>query len=266
MGALRTDDVEFFVHVDRRTPRPLFEAMRAAVDKVADVTFVARHASAWGTFGHIRASVEGIGAALASPAGIDYGLLLTGQDYPLRSNADIAAFLRDAQGRSYMEYEQLPRAGAWWAGERGGRDRVERWHFHLGDRHVSLPGLRHLPLNLAAYGGSAHWTLSRACLEHVERFVAAHPAVMRFFRFTRSPDELFFQTILLNSPLADTIVCDDLRYTKWRPPSPHPEVLEPADLDALRAARGRALFARKFDADGAPEVLDLLDSEVRLAR
>jgi hypothetical protein len=262
VGALRTQDVEFYVHVDRRTPRPLFDAMRAAVDDVADVTFVRRHASAWGTFGHVKASLEGIGGALASRAGVDYGLLLTGQDYPLRSNAEIAAFLHAAQGRSYMEHELLPRAGEWWAGERGGLDRIQRWHFHLGERHVSLPGRRHLPWNWAPYGGSAHWTLSRACMQYVHRF-ADTPVIKRFFRFTRSPDELFFQTILMHSALADTIVSDDLRYTKWQPPSPHPEVLDAADLDALKAARGRALFARKFDADASPELLDLVDSEIR---
>jgi hypothetical protein len=263
VGALREDGVEFFIHVDRRTSATLFDVMRRAVADVAEATFVPRHASAWGTFGHVRASLEGIRAALAAPRGIDYALLLTGQDYPLRPNAAIAGFLRDSEGRSFMEHEPLPRAGNWWKGERGGLDRLERWHLHFGGRPVSVSGRRHLPAGLRPFGGSAHWSLSRACLEHVQRFVADHPAVMRFFRFTRSPDELFFQTILLNSPLADTIVSDDLRYTKWQPPSPHPEVLDAADLDALRAARDRALFARKFDADTAPETLDLVDAEVR---
>jgi core-2/I-Branching enzyme len=263
VSALRTDDVEFFVHVDRRTPAELFEAMRRAAADAADVAFVPRHASAWGTFGHVKASLEGIRAALAAPSGLEYALLLTGQDYPLRTNAEIAGFLHDSEGRSFMEHEPLPRPGDWWKAERGGLDRIERWHLHVGGRHLSVRGRRRLPAGLHPFGGSAHWTLSRACLEHVERVNADHPAVTRFFRFTRSPDELFFQTILLNSPLADTIVSADLRYTKWWPPSPHPEVLDRTDLDALRAARGRALFARKFDADAAPATLDLVDSEVR---
>jgi hypothetical protein len=263
VGALRTDDVEVFVHVDRRTPADAFDAMRSAVADVADVAFVPRHDSAWGTFGHVRASLEGIRAALAAPGGIEYAQLLTGQDYPLRSTTEIARFLGGSEGRSFMEHEPLPRPGEWWKAERGGLDRIQRWHLHVGGRHLSVRGRRRLPAGLRPFGGSAHWALSRACLEHVERFVADHPAVVRFFRFTRSPDELFFQTILLNSPLSDTIVSDDLRYTKWRPPSPHPEVLDAADLDTLRAARGHALFARKFDADAAPETLDLVDAEVR---
>lgn len=266
MSALRTDDTTFFVHVDRRTRPGVFEAMRDAVSGVADVVFLPRYASAWGTFGHVRASLEGIRAALAAPAHIDYALLVTGQDYPLRANEEIAGFLRDSGGRSYMEHEALPRAGEWWAPERGGLDRIERWHLRVAGRPLSVRGRRRLPGGLRPFGGSAHWALSRACLEHVQHFVADHPELPRFFRFTRSPDELFFQTILLNSSLADTIFSDDLRYTKWKPPSPHPELLEPADLDTLRTARTGALLARKFEADTAPAMVDLVESEVRATR
>jgi hypothetical protein len=263
VGALRTDDVEFYIHVDRRTPDALFDAMRGAVADAAEATFLPRHPSAWGTFDLVRASLEGVRAALATPAPSDYAVLLTGQDYPLRSNEEIAEFLHHSDGRSYMEHEALPRPGEWWAWERGGLDRIERWHARLAGRAVSVRARRRVPGGLRPFGGSMHWTLARACLEHIQRLVNDEPALTRFFRFTRIPDELFFQTILLNSPLAGTIVSDDLRYTKWQPPSLHPEVLEPADLDVLRAARGRALFARKFDADAAPATLDLVDSEVR---
>jgi len=242
-----------WVHVDRRTPRGVFDAMRAAAPAAE---LVRRHRAPWGGIGHVLGSLEGLRAALRVP-GWTHAVLLTGQDYPIRPRGEIARRLAGAGERSFMQHFPLPAAGAW-EPEHGGLDRLERRHLHLRGRVIALPGRRRLPAGLRPFGGSGYWNLSRAASEHV---VAAAPAVLRFFRWAKFPDELVYQTLLLSSPLAETIESDDLRHIEWTPGRPNPDVLGPEALPRLRASP--ALFARKFDLDSHPDVLDRIDAVLR---
>jgi PAS domain-containing protein len=258
--ALSTDSTAFFIHVDRRTSDSTFDAMRRGACDVPSVTFLDRHRSPWGRFGHVRASLKGIRAVLESSSRFDYGILLTGQDYPIKSNAAIAEFFERAAGRSFMQSGALPLDA--WVDEHGGFDRLKRWHLPpWGKPLVTLPigAPRRIPGGLSPFGGTSYWNLSRDCLSYVDTFVTNNPRFVRFFRSVRVPDELFFHTILLNSPLAGTIVNDDLRYVRWHPRGP--VLLGTSDLHELRATP--ALFARKFDPDADPGILELLDTEVR---
>lgn len=76
------------------------------------------------------------------------------------------------------------------------------------------------------------------------------------------PDEIFFQTIVLNSPLAHTVVNDDLRYLEWRDPAlaGGPAVLGEHDFRKIMSSS--KLFARKFDMTQDAEILELIDAEV----
>jgi hypothetical protein len=94
------------------------------------------------------------------------------------------------------------------------------------------------------YGGANHVALNRAAA----RLVARDPAARRIRRWLRGAahsDEIVFQSILLNSPLAPTLVNASLREIDFPAGSPHPRVFTRADLPRLLA--NAALFARKFD-------------------
>jgi hypothetical protein len=70
---------------------------------------------------------------------------------------------------------------------------------------------------------------------------------------------MFFHTIVMNSPLRDSVVNDELRHVDWTR-DPLPAVFGAGDLETLR--RSPKLFARKFDATFDAEILDLIDSEL----
>jgi Core-2/I-Branching enzyme len=254
---LESDDARFFIHVDRRAPDGVMSAVDRDLAGRADVQLVRRHRVQWASFSQLQAVLEGVYALLAWPERIDYGVLLTGQDYPLRAPAAIESTLADAAGRSFMVYR--PSAGRF-------LERVTRWHWHgeiLGrrarvpNRFVPLKVRRSLPNGLAPYTGFAHWCLSRECLEYV---AMCNPELTRFFRWSSSPDETYFQTILMSSPLADTLVNDDLRYVDWSDGGASPRVLTSWDLE--RMLRSSALFARKFDPRVDPNVIDALDAHI----
>jgi hypothetical protein len=93
----------------------------------------------------------------------------------------------------------------------------------------------------------------------VHRFVTEKPELVRFFRHVYIPDELMFQTILMNSALRDAIVDDNLRYVEWGR-EPAPAILTRADLPEM--LQSGALFARKFDETVDRVVLDELDAHI----
>ena len=254
---LTSENARFFVHVDQRSPDEVFAEVKRELGGRPDVVLLPRHPVHWCSFGPVRAALEGVAALLASPERLDYGVVLTGQDYPLRSPAAIESTLADANGRSFITYR--PSTGRF-------LERFTRWHWHgtvrgrrarLPNRLVRVRVPRDLPAGLVPYNGSAHWCLSRACLEHV---ASRDPALDDFFRWSACPDESFFQTILMSSPLADTLINDDLRYIDWSEGGPSPRVLTVYDLERMR--RSPALFARKFDPRVDAEVLDALDAHI----
>jgi len=254
LARLQTGQATFSVHVDRKTRRSVFEEMAKRTRNIANVRFLPRHISHWGGFGHVRATLKGIEDIVANDLPFDYAVLLTGQDYPIRSPREIERFLAEAKDRSFMNHWPLPFA-PW--GERGGLDRVEDWHVITYRRlHLALPLKRKLRGGLQPFGGGAYWCLARPVVEYVHDFVQRNPDYVRFFQHVFVPDELFFQTIVVNSPLRETITNDNLRYIDWSR-EPAPAVLGVDDFPKL-VVSGK-LFARKFDLTVDVKILDLLD-------
>ena len=247
-------ETTFTVHVDRKTDDDVCDAMRAAVADL-DVVFLERHACHWGGFGHVRASLKGIRAVLKSGREPDHLILLSGQDYPIKSNSYIREFLERGDGRSFFLRFPLPTEN--WTN--GGLDRIRRWHWRYRGFHLSLPLRRTLPAGLAPWGGSAYWIMSRSALHTVTRFVDENPSYVRFFKHVDIPDELFFQTILLNSTEAERCVDFRLHYTEWSR-APAPAILTSDDYPHL--VESPCLFARKFDAAVDEMILELIDEHL----
>ena len=253
--------VGVFIHVDKRSGA--IDALVEATRDLRDVYFLDRHACLWGDFGHVAASLKGIEAIVARAVGYDYVILLTGQDYPIKTNRQIRDALQQAVGRSFMNYFSLPTSE--WEG--GGLDRIERWHLYAMNRHFVIPSprwpfpKRRFPTGFRPFGGSSYWCLAWDCVRYVHQFTRANPRFVNFFRHVDVPDELFFQTVLLNSPLGERIVNDDLRYIEWRDvTSGSPSVLTSSDFPAIQASP--KLFARKFDATLDAKILDLVDQRL----
>jgi hypothetical protein len=254
---LRTEGTHFVVHVDRKTDRRVYGQMVRGVEELGCVDFVPRHVCHWGAFGHVRATLKGIDRLYADGISFDYAVLLTGQDYPICPAAVIERRLAESDGCSFMNSWDVPHAG--WSGH-GGLDRIERWHL-VGRRHlhVSLPLSRRAPAGLTPFGGGPYWCLARRVVDYVQAFVHEHPEVVSFFEHVWIPDELFFQTIVMSSPLRDTVVNDNLRFIDWSR-EPAPAILRRDDLESI-VASGK-LFARKFDATIDSEILDELDRRI----
>ena len=258
---LATTESRFVIHVNRRADDAVYTEMRNRLDDVDRVTWAQRVRCYWGGWSLVEATLASIDAAFADGEPFDHALLLTGQDYPLRPTAEIQEFFERHRGANFLHHFPLPTER--WAYEDYGMSRIRYWHFErlrLRTHLARIPLLRRrFPAGYRPYGGMALWALTRDCLAFVREAVARDDRFVRFWRHTKIPDELFFQTLLLNSPFAPTIRNENLWYIDWSSGSAHPGIIRTEHLPALRAS-GK-LFARKFDPAVDAEVLDLLDAE-----
>jgi hypothetical protein len=260
---LNTDTASFFIHVDKKTDSAIFSEIKHLLNGLDNVYFLERHTCYWGGFGHVAATIKGIREVHQKKINYDYVILLTGQCYPVKSNQEIQRFFEKANNKSFLEYYPV---GS------NRKKRIERWYFHLFSRYYFTFPNKLMPLPIKRfnakvhepyYSGSSYWCLHKECIEYILHFTnsaaAKNKEFIDFFRTVYISDEFFFQTLLLNSPLSENIVNDNLRFIKWPPGHyvPSPSVLNQMDFDNIMSSE--KLFARKFDLTQDSKILDMLD-------
>jgi hypothetical protein len=247
-----------FIHFDLRADSALYQRSVNLLRNRPQLHFVARHKCNWGAFGIVQGTISLIRALIVADLQFDYATLLSGSDYPIKSNYEIAMFLDRNRGKEFIESFLVTVQNRW--SSHGGYyktpEKVLCRHIRFRSRVVRLPGLRRMPAGLQPFGGSQWWTLSREAIIYIARFVEQTPEFSHFSKQSFIPDESFFQTIVSNSHLAERVTGDNLRLIIWdRPLPPYPAILTLGDLDAA----SDKLFARKFDERTDQPVLQALD-------
>lgn len=260
---LNEHDTFFVIHIDARST-PDFSAVISRLLRYPNVVFMPARRFRYRSFDHVWISLSGISLLISHNIVFEHVALLTGQDYPIKPLSYIRSFLLRHRGKSFLRSFPLPDVK--WL--HGGLNRYRSWHFFILNRHLELPKYgegnrykRDFPRGFQPYGGSGYWFLARNAAEYVFTFWQSHPDFVRFFRFVDVPDEIFFQTILMNSPLRDSIIDMDPRYIDWdKPGVSHPAILTEDDFD--RFSDVEYIFARKFDIAVDERVLNLIDERI----
>ncbi len=281
VNRIKTNDSTIIIHIDKKTGNRIYRRILEALHTYDNVYFLDRHVCNYGDFGHVKATLKGIQKIITLNIPGDYIILLTGQDYPIKSNREIQRFMNESKDQSFIEYFPLPSSEHW--NGNGGLDRVAHFHFYFRNHHISIPNehqfkshiinrffsilsslipfRREIPGGLKLYGGSSYWCLSRDCIEYIYKFVQQNSSFVNFFKHVSTPDEIFFQTIILNSTFKDHLVNRNLRYIDWsKPDPPYPAILRKLDFERFIVTDN--LFARKFDISIDEEILDMIDRRI----
>jgi len=219
-------------------------------------------------------------------------VLLSGQDYPVRPLAAIEADLAAAEVDGFLERARVtlpPRRLRAPADEFGlryslawrplpppvrqgpalralrrlaapARPLVALREVPSGPPLLGLPTRLPFDAALRPHRGGDWYTLSRRAVEAVLAFGARRPDVLRFFGRTLLPTEAYVHTVLHSDP-ALRIADATRRFSRWAPGAAHPAVLGLDDLEPALASG--ADFARKFDHEADPRVLEALDRRLR---
>lgn len=255
---LITNQSDVYIHLDAKTAIAPFKHLAA----LKNVFFIQRRTNIqWGSYSMVEAELRSFKQILQTNIQYSHINLISGQDYPLRDIYEIQDFLFANSNKSYMRYKSI----------------FEEWpesirrltKYHLGDYrfplHYKVQAIlnkimpdRKLPKKMIPYGFSQWMTITPAAAEWVLTYLQKNKKVNRFFKMTFCADELVFQTLLLNSPLKDSIVNDHLRLIKFDTGVYRPRILTIAEAGLLE--NSGKFFARKFSIEKDVEILDYLDT------
>jgi Core-2/I-Branching enzyme len=262
---LSSGDCGFFIHIDKKADIRQFSAVGGK-----NIFFSKQRMPVhWGEFSLVQATLMMIREALEDPTHYDYFVLLSGSDYPLRSGEYIRAFFEDNFGLEFMNLTKLPAPGFPIAKINKLRYPSDKPLRRFATRALGKLGFAQRDFKkwlrgLEPYCGSQWWAMSRDAVRYTVEFTQLNPHLEEYFRNSFTSDEMFFHTILGNSPLRSQIR-RNLVYLDWPKPGEHPVILTDEHLRGFESVEkvyvedewgsGEALFARKFSDDN----LDLLD-------
>ena len=275
---------KFFIHLDAKTPIEPFTACLEG----AHIRFIdKRERCVWGDFSIVQATIRLMEAASKEQG---FFILMSGQDYPIQSQEYINDFLERNKEFDFIEIEPLEEK---WKPKMV-KDKLEHYHIlhseerghsncyapfahcsvfqklrtlmHLLKGRLSMKNFKllcSLPKRIAPferqYAGSQFWAFSERTFYAVLNYIREHKAALEgYYKYTSSPDEIYFHSVLMNLVAKDSTIKlkDPITYVNYFRKN---NVFITEDFDKLTSAKGK-LFARKFDTDIDIEILNKLDS------
>lgn len=282
-AAVHAEDVAIHAHIDgKKDPAP-FVAACAGVP----VTFASDPVKVyWGGYSQVAAMLKLLEQAVRSGKH-DYYIFLSGRDYPLQSRSRLLELMARHPERNYMNFYALVDGTAM-------VNKIRRYCYYdiyakfptrfvrravgriVKEISARLPARRFIA-GMQPYRGSTSWCITGEVARYIVDFVndPRNAEYIKFFQSVSCADEVFFQTIVLNSPYAKTLNLFDvdgcrppgemknenkasLHYIDWNPEREDPAILVDSDLEPMIAS-GK-FFARKFDHKRSASVLDKIDS------
>ena len=256
---------DLYIHIDQKVsfdPAVLYRPLRAGC------SFIPRRAVTWGGDSMIRGELELMKAA--APGHYAYYHLLSGADMPLRRQDDMHRFFAGQNGTNFIKIDHVNTENG------SSLRRIRKYRFfqnYTGQKEGLLPALlqtaerismalqellgvdrlRDCPKKI--YKGSNWFSITDAMVQTV---LGEEPFIRKYFTHSLAADEMFLQTVAMNSPLRETVADEYLRYIDWERGAPY--VFRTEDYEALM--RCGAMFARKFSDRVDPQITDRILKEV----
>lgn len=212
----------------------------------------------WAGISMMDAEIVLLQSALEAETEYSHFVLLSGEDYPIKSERHIDSFLKSEseynfidikrpEDNDYQRYEKrnqilFPEIIA---GTGLLRRVIKNIYVHLTGGYKKTFGLfcRKNKSGLDFYYGSQWWVLNRDTAKWVCQYLEDHTEVRKFFTYSLVPDECMMQSLVMKSPFKECIK-PSLTYVEWGDNRNHPNYLSEFQIDGLRKD-DRYLFARK---------------------
>lgn len=254
----------FFIHLDKSVAIHLFES----INQMERCYFIKnRERSNWGGFGVVQATLNGMKEIREfmerNQQNENYHcILLSGEDFPLKSNEKIHNFLASRQETSFINYWKLP-YDKWW---NGGLFRFKslyvldynkhpKAHYWLNKIINKLKLNFLLPINrikkqfpdLELYGSSQWMIFSKKLLYSIVEESKSKKQLKKFFKFVLLPDELYLITLIHYFLKKEMEFIENIptHLILFEGNKPNPKYLSVIDLK--KNSKETTLFARKFD-------------------
>lgn len=258
---------DLFIHVDKKCRDFPFE-MAKSILKNGRCMFTDCLRVTWGGYSQIAAELMLLETA-CSHGSYDYYHLLSGQDLPLKTQDEIHSFFEKQQSHEFVrfyseEFEDGSRVRYFYPFQNiCGRGNLPlTYPLKCADKvAVKLQKTMRLSRNkdMKFQKGSNWFSITDSFARYV---VSKKQWVEKTFRFAYCADEVFLQTLLLNSPyinnLYHTAFDNDMhaimRLIIWEGKGPHVFTID----DREKIKNTDLLFGRKFDISKDKEIVEFV--------
>lgn len=272
--ALNCDWVHFFIHVDKKVDIAGFVKM---VPKSSNINFLDTNQRVkvyWGGYSQVKATLNLLKAARHCGEYFDRFCLISGSDFPIKSINHIREVF-DTK-REFIRVDR--RLGDL---DSNTHYRFVRYLYFMDNPFLQRIGWsekipRKAYKKISLYHGSTWWSLTSQCIDYIMEFLKNNRDYNCFHQWTLSSDEIFFHSIVKNSPFASNISHDFERvsssddyfqlnehgcmYVDWNAKNVAlPKVLELEDYNDL--VNSSCLFARKFDQNKSSDLVEMLQKQ-----
>lgn len=257
---------DIYLHIDKKAINFDINSIPAIV-KRAQLTITERVKANWGGYSLIKVELMLLEQAVKKEH--IYYHLLSGVDLPLKTQDEIYKFFEENVGKEFITIDDST--------ETGGNffDRIGQYHFfqdYIGrtegyksilleffeSKLINIQKFLHINRKISPIYKDPNWF--SITHDFAVFLLSKEKEIKKKFGFGLCADELFLQTIIMDSPFKDKIANDCLRYTDWERGKPYTFTIE--DYELLRSC-GK-LFARKFDYDSEPEIVDQIFNTLQL--
>jgi hypothetical protein len=250
--ALYNDQNHYVVHVDKNSGTDLAAEIRDFLRPYSNADMIRSEKAIWGGYSLVDAELRGM-KRLLEMGEWSHFINLSGQDFPLKPQTQIMAYLNANLHREFIKVMDQDQHRP------DTMHRVSEYVVELEESIQRTARLRPFLTDATPYIGNQWMIVTRAFCE----FVCHDPSVDRykaFYENTLIADEGFFQTVMMNCAIESEITSDDLRMIDWIADGDiklRPRTYQRADAADLKASSN--LFARKFDQTVDGEILAVLE-------
>lgn len=259
-----------YIHIDKKVDDIPF---RTACKDVERVKFYHNVRVAWGGYSQIQCTINLLKAAFDD--NMDYYHLISGQDYPCKSNKEFDAFFEMHKGQSFMHYDTEAEVQAWRLDKYP--HRYMNWYFNdtfiLRNKHAKL--LRNFITKIFnkflkrksienVYAGWNWFSWSKNVVKYVLFQYEQRRKYFDRFYFTTCCDEIIFHTLLAGH-LQDLQISphNSLRFVEWYPKRHFkgklPLVLQETEYDDI--IKSDSFFCRKVELPESMKLIKMLDNQ-----
>jgi hypothetical protein len=270
ISSLDSDKSNFYIHINKKN-EDCFYSFKAEMEKKGNVIFVDNIEVKWGGSSFLHSVIKMYDSALKNKEN-KYFHLLTGQDALARPLNDLFKLFEVYPESVYLNITSFPNK-EW---NYGGKDRLFRYNLYdlfnirgqiggaINKFYILLQKVFFIKRHQFDFEkllcGIGWWSMGREPLEFVSKRLA-DKKILKRLEHTFAPDEFIFQTILFNSPYANDIVNNNLRYQSWEGSHGSPEILNEKHIDKILSSK--AFFVRKIDVNLSAKLLCLLKGLIK---
>lgn len=195
VSRLPTKDTDVYIHIDKKIDD--ISEYTTQFKDLNNVFLINKRVNImWGAYSMVQATLNGLSEIINSGQHYDYINLLSGQDYPIKSNEYIFDFFERNNGQNFIQYGKFPVDEL----SGGGMDRVYYYYNFdnpKGNKYeleMKIRGKRRSFINdMEPYHGSQWWSLTGECVQHILDKVRENKELTNFYRYSMFSDEQFFK-------------------------------------------------------------------------